>query len=192
MKTFKTYLNETKEIRGDLTFVRYGGLSPVKQKKERGEPENYHYPPANRGIYAFVWPYIELFLVGTGGKFDQRRQTWLRDKQGNRIENPQDWTEETEKIWDKYEKYSTAKTNDGKYYYIEDKKRKKFKYNGEIWHHLKVKQNQILEVQGDWFLTSMFDYKNVLRKEVGRMAVTKKREGFRYSYDHLEVFIEKI
>lgn len=39
-----------------LTFCRVGGLSPVKQKKNKSVPTRY-------GLYAFVYPYIELFFL---------------------------------------------------------------------------------------------------------------------------------
>jgi len=51
------YLNESKSI----IFVRYGGLSKIDQKKY-GISQNFHKAPANKGIFAFTWPYIEDFL----------------------------------------------------------------------------------------------------------------------------------
>lgn len=48
-----------------MKFARVGGLSPVKYKKGAGrfDAKGFHAPPEQHGIYAFIWPYIELFLV---------------------------------------------------------------------------------------------------------------------------------
>jgi hypothetical protein len=47
----------------DLVFARVGGLSPVKYKRVQGKEPTFHYPPPRRrGIYAFVFPYVEPFL----------------------------------------------------------------------------------------------------------------------------------
>ena len=54
-----------------LTLARYGGLSPVKQKHyQKNEKDmNYHTAPEKYGIYAFLWPYIDWFLLsGDTGK----------------------------------------------------------------------------------------------------------------------------
>lgn len=45
-------------------FARVGGLSPVKQKGYDASMPTFHCPPARKGIYAFMWPYIEPFLLG--------------------------------------------------------------------------------------------------------------------------------
>jgi hypothetical protein len=42
-----------------IVFARFGGLSPVKYKKKG---DGFHAPPCKKGIYAFVYPYIEIFL----------------------------------------------------------------------------------------------------------------------------------
>ena len=44
-----------------LEFVRFGGLSPVNHKKFY-KTDSYHSPPRRKGIYAFIFPYIEDFL----------------------------------------------------------------------------------------------------------------------------------
>lgn len=44
-----------------VKFCRYGGLS---RKHQKGYGSlTFHAPPARRGYYAFVWPYIEFFLL---------------------------------------------------------------------------------------------------------------------------------
>lgn len=44
-----------------LEFVRFGGLSPVNHKQFYKQ-ESFHSPPRKKGIYAFIFPYIEDFL----------------------------------------------------------------------------------------------------------------------------------
>jgi hypothetical protein len=40
-----------------MMFHRVGGLSPIKQKGNDSAPAKY-------GFYAFIWPYVEPFLLG--------------------------------------------------------------------------------------------------------------------------------
>jgi len=44
-----------------IKFVRFGGLSPVNHK-EFYKQDSFHSPPCKKGIYAFIFPYIEDFL----------------------------------------------------------------------------------------------------------------------------------
>lgn len=46
-----------KPVGKPITLARVGGLSPNKHKNDRA--------PESRGIYAFIWPQIELFLLGS-------------------------------------------------------------------------------------------------------------------------------
>lgn len=46
-----------------LTFLRWGGLSPVIQKGFKPEMPTYHAPPAKRGLYAFPEGCVERFLL---------------------------------------------------------------------------------------------------------------------------------
>jgi hypothetical protein len=48
-----------------MTFARVGGLSPVTYKLPKGASPNFHFPPPRKkGIYAFIYPYMETFLWG--------------------------------------------------------------------------------------------------------------------------------
>lgn len=47
-----------------VALVRYGGLNMVKQKGNYGN-KTYHSAPERFGFYAFIFPYIELFLIGS-------------------------------------------------------------------------------------------------------------------------------
>lgn len=44
-----------------IKFIRYGGLSSINHKKFY-KMDTFHSPPAKKGIYAFIFPYIEDFL----------------------------------------------------------------------------------------------------------------------------------
>jgi len=68
-------LNESKGV----TLVRFGGLSSVDQKKygiNKDSPDSFHYPPENKGIYAFIWPYIEPFLFAWKIKYGGDSDNW--------------------------------------------------------------------------------------------------------------------
>lgn len=47
-----------------VTLARWGGLSMVRQRKNYGN-DTFHSAPERYGFYAFVFPYIELFLIGS-------------------------------------------------------------------------------------------------------------------------------
>ncbi len=80
-----------KHIRNNILFVRYGSLNATKHdfflnNKNEG---TYHSPPANKGIYAFVYPYIEKFLLSndkySGIKSENPKLTYPRDKNGSKF-----------------------------------------------------------------------------------------------------------
>lgn len=48
----------------NVTLARYGGLNLVNQKNNYGN-DTFHSAPERVGMYAFVFPYIELFLIGS-------------------------------------------------------------------------------------------------------------------------------
>ena len=65
----------------NLKFVRYGGLSPVHQHYNPKMPD-FHSPPARKGFYAFVYPFIEDFLLSSE-IFQPHRMEWIKDHNGN-------------------------------------------------------------------------------------------------------------
>ena len=127
----------------NITFVRWGGLSPIKQKghKKMNEYEKgskifelgYHLPPARKGVYAFVWPFIdESFLIYHSEKH----------------KNPN----------------NHMYTKEGKL-----QKPRKFKYTGEVWHHLEnflKDKNQVISRRGSWVKTYMEDFIFALNKAI--------------------------
>jgi hypothetical protein len=64
-----------------ITFIRFGGLSAVNHKKFY-KGDSYHSPPVKKGIYAFVWPYINDFLWVWKIPFkeDETEADWIKRK----------------------------------------------------------------------------------------------------------------
>jgi len=204
----------------ELEFVTYGGLSLTKQKgynsKTAGTEGHFHEPPAKKGIYAFVWPYIERFLLGGGyadpkkrGKGQRNRVQYVKDKHGNVIDSDHpDFAKSTE--FDKMTSFQRARPGadldsdelgyDKKYKEVlyKDAARKKFKYDGPIWSHLKarVKPHEILDEKGDWIKTDMDVFKKAFHKELTSILRDARKEKYPvaglklYGWDHLEVFID--
>jgi hypothetical protein len=201
----------------DFIFITYGGLSLTKQKghKSASAPDlTPHSPPAKRGIYAFVWPYIERFLLGGEyanpkyrGKGQRNRIQYVRDKDGNIIDsNHPDFEKYSEKgkncnfpIYKDPSKRPRANSfgllgpNDDDEWVAPERwvlynnvKPKKFKYSGDIWHHLAdVPEYSIINRHGNnWVKTDMETFKKAFRKEAPNVD-----DGY-FSMDHLEVFIE--
>lgn len=56
-----------------ISLVRWGGLSIVRQKGNYGN-EGFHTAPERYGFYAFIFPFIDLFLISSTKKaeFDAR------------------------------------------------------------------------------------------------------------------------
>jgi hypothetical protein len=201
-----------KNKKNKAKFIRFGGLSSVKQKGYDPSMPGMHSPPARKGIYAFVWPHIVPFMLGgetwSGIKSKHSKMEYVKDKTGKIEEvneNLTDWTEVNF-----LKKYSTVE-KDGKEVWIKPKQPKTFTYEGEIWHHLgsHLKPNQIVKTKGSWYLTSYQDWEKAFEKE--KHSILKQyhkiwlkdfkqelekielNNPFRFFVkDHLEVFIEKV
>ena len=205
-----------------LDFVTFGGLSLTKQKGYGKEDPSFHSPPARRGIYAFVWPYIEKFLLGGSyadpkqrGKGQRQRMQYVKDKEGNVITSDHP---EFQKHGEKNKNWSFTRTKDNepwdsdKHDYEKETPlhvlynnayRKKFKYEGELWHNLGefVREDRILDRKGEWVKTDMATFKEALKKELHRTmtwdASQAKGKQFRglgtssHIWDNLEVFIDQ-
>jgi hypothetical protein len=202
-----------------LQFVTYGGLSLTKQKGYDSEKvrvaDLFHAPPARKGIYAFVWPYVEKFLLGGNkfvdpkerGKGQRGRIEYVKDKEGNVITTGHTEFEkhsDIQKNWSLTRKRDDASDKnfgdkdfewDKEYYSIlyRNANRKKFSYNGPLWHHLKdgVTQDKILDEKGAWIKTDMDTYRKALLKELHQMNTIKFRHHINTSLDHMEVFIDQ-
>lgn len=191
MKTFRQFAEGKIDLGKKLVFLRFGGLSSVRQKAYQSDDEkmSVHHPPARRGIYAFVLPFFEPFLLGKRS-FDPRRMEWIRDKDGNIID--EDHPEYGHYV--ELEKYGSHMRSNGKHALYRNKKPIKFHYEGDIWHHLAhwVPRNEIIVEKGSWVKTSMQTYRNALNKESSNYDYHRRRTGYSYSMDYMEVFIEKV
>jgi len=202
-----------------MEFVTFGGLSLTKQKGYKGPPTTFHGPPSKRGIYAFVWPYIEKLLLGGSefvdpkkrGKGQRQRITYIRDKNGNVITNKHpDYLSMTDKpngAWSFSRKNKGFNDDDDidydeKYtsFLYNNDYRKKFSYSGPIWHHLgsHVKEENVLDRKNEWVKTDMATFREAFKKELHKMATDAKSQGMNpnrlskgYALDHLEVFIDQ-
>jgi len=82
-------------MKKEILFVRYGGLSPMKQDHyvpDSDPDKTFHNPPRKNGLYAMIKGYEDLFLLGAtchpnhiSGKF-----SWLKDDEGNLIKDSND------------------------------------------------------------------------------------------------------
>ena len=225
-------------IKNNVLFARYGDLSPIvhtkyiknKSNNKNSDPEEwdyhigYHSPPCRKGIYAFVYPYIEKFLLSapsfSGIHSTHPKVTFMKDQNGKKI------VFQTEKI---YEKTSSmlgdlnleslvdplqqseikkflnkqgfwlkdiflAEDKDNFSYLVKRIKPKVFEHTGPLWHHLGEfleSRGSIIEQRGAWVKTEFLDYKLALRKALGGANRTNFRP-WNYSWDRLEVFIEKV
>ena len=191
-----------------IKFVRWGDINPVKQKGYK-KGDTFHASPARKGIYAFVWPLIERFLIPQS-TFDQSRMTWVRRKDGSKI-SYDDTDLEAEK-WKKSGKrlIPVSEAPKGRKlkramkgmhqsepgsvkYLVTMKKPKTFTYKGPIWHHLEsyVSEKDIIDRNGGWIKTGYKAWAKALGRERGDEAAFLRRERMRHSKDHLEVFIER-
>jgi len=184
-----------------IKFSRFGGLSSVNQKGYDKTMPGFHSPPMNRGLYAFIWPLYEPFLLGGDYSNIMSKHSkfeYLKDKNGNYIE----YNDKDDFDSNFMKKYTTI-LKDKKDIWIKPKKPKIFEYYGELWHHLEPKKkNEILSINGSWYLTTYktfikcisIEYSNFKKQERQFMGESTKN-GFKktpITIDHLEVFIEKI
>lgn len=73
-----------------MKFIRFGGLSPLKQDHyDTSDEKGFHNPPRKRGFYTFPYPYIERFLLGSTREPSHisGKSQWLKDEDGNRIKS---------------------------------------------------------------------------------------------------------
>lgn len=177
-----------------LKFARYGGLSSVNQEGYDRNTEDFHGPPAKRGFYAFVWPFIEQFLLGAdctknpkviGAKF-----TYVRDSKGVIIT---DLHPDYESFYSKHDKYWSVNNKEydkfyedhrdlpydnydelwksfnlPRYFLVQKPKPRIFEYNGVLWHHLgtHLKPHLILGTKGSWVKSDMDAYRYALDREM--------------------------
>ena len=178
-------------------FLRFGGLSPVKQRGFTTDKEaTFHSPPARKGVYAFPENCIEIFLLGGGygdpdTKGGANRFTYVKDSKGVRLtQDHPAWKSavESEKYWPKQGKLKEGAVlnEDGEYYDYDDHEQfliekvhpRRFEYTGDIWHHLDTHtpRQKIKQRKGSWVKTSTPAYLEAFK----RMYHSQRKEmGFR-------------
>jgi len=168
-----------------LEFIRWGGLSPVKQKERfisdkilnlnKENFRTFHRPPARKGIYAFVPGAIEMFLVA----------------------------------WKIYNKPDV----DGNYTIKKEYEHaRRFHYSGKLWTHIHVVSSDITyyRQRDSWYETDTDSFEKILKLhkwELSKETTSSKQDSWLigycksfpdfirawkiYSKDHFEVFIER-
>ena len=164
-----------------------------------------HTPPTRNGIYAFVWPYFEPFLLQSP-RLD-REFEYLRDGKGNLIDkNHPEFQVNSDKYRHRVNKQTGIET-------LYDLRRPKiFEYYGPLWHHLEqfVDPKDVLQRKEFWVKTNFDAYVKALKKELHSVLRTdgvesmrgekepsspfwqyrSKRPAQNFYRDHLEVFID--
>ena len=165
-----------------LEFIRWGGLSPVKQERyvpdkilydgleheEFGFFGTFHRPPARKGVYVFIPGFVEMFLVA--------------------------W-----KLYDKYDKIKK-----------EYEHAKRFMYSGKIWTHIYEVDPEITYYRRRdcWYETDTDSLPHLIKVHKWRLCKeacsdewmkmgVKDFSSFMRAWklfdkDHFEVFIERI
>ncbi len=173
-----------------LYFVRYGGLSSVRQDGYQPSMPTFHCPPARRGIYAFVAQTIELFLLGQEA-FDSRRAEWVRDNAGQRIPSGSELAKQLTNDFES-SKFISRTAKDGQRYLARHKKPRRFTYSGVVWCHLPVPRNEILEEKGCWTLTTAPAHERAFWKSFNKRLHAVDLGHPSLLLDDFEVFIEKL
>lgn len=199
-----------------MDFVRWGAMSPQKHVEaklpENSEERYFHTAPTVWGIYAFPQGFVYGWLLGMS--VPHLRQTnrvrWVKDEKGHKVREKDIYGIEDEHKRKKRKKqlshlnhmgskaywsFATEKDFKAKDYscYYWDGPTNKFKYGGDIWHHLEffhyeyndakygywtdpdehpvvlkkiriVPMQDIIERSGSWIKTSIRDYRKALKK----------------------------
>ncbi len=168
-----------------ISLCRYGGLGKhIKQKgnyssKDAIEDEmSFHQAPERRGYYAFIFPYVELFLLGSPVNPSSKNGEYLGNNRGRFLEKEKG----------QYKKFEAT--------------------GGTIWIHLKPKnESMILEKKGSWYKINVSDFSSILKKHIALLKKQNsqwllKEDASRestiglnpfywISKDEMEVFITK-
>jgi len=177
-----------------IKFIRFGGLSSVKQKHylpDHNENNTFHNPPRKKGVYAFPHKYVDKFLLGATDHPAQKNSKtyWIKDEDNNLLKNTEltfddngDYVASKKlkrilkhrkiKLSDvgyQAKKYIPEGNHSGVYlsYYLTAYiKPKIFKYEGEIWHHFidDTKPSEILDRTENWILSTYIDYCKIFKR----------------------------
>ena len=207
-------LTETIKIKPKrIKFVRYGDLNPVKQAGYKKAVRDRFGPPRKRGIYAFVWPFMDLGQISMS-VFDGSRHEWVKRKDGSKIQDgDEDAGSFTKKntTWLKPPPRGPKKNrgmkamaamlpgaspepyNSKEWFLARLKKRKTFSYQGPIWHHLPASPDDVLDSHGRWIKTSYQTWVKALIKSVGSFNKERRQDNTsQEDKGKYEVFIERL
>jgi len=174
-----------------IQFVRFGGLSPVKQLAYG--KDTFHAAPARYGIYCFPETSIERFLLGKG-TFDNRRMIRTTDEEhAFQVWKDAKTAKFFEEHWESMSDDELAKFRKEKSYLAKHCRPRKFSYTGNLWHHLTefVPHKEVLKSKNSWILTSYPVWLKAFQKDFNATRPAN-HDGVNCSKDHLEVFIEKV
>lgn len=178
--------------KNDVTFIRFGGLSPINQKKSY-KTDTFHSAPCKKGFYAFVSFLIEPFLLGGFNPVGTRhsKRVYVKDHDNKKVilgkhykgwidnEDGDEWyiscLEKEDDYEYTYKKYGKQKKlfmtvdyceKTGYEYLTTLKPPKKFKYTKNLWHHLGdyCPRHEIIDVSKQWVLTDFNTYVKALTK----------------------------
>lgn len=165
---------------GKVTLARYGGIGKcIKQKgnfgrykKDSDGEMTYHEAPEKYGYYAFIFPYIELFLLGSPvNKVGKGKDNGMSNGFAGRF---------TEKKSHTYKKFIAS--------------------GGTLWTHLKPrKRSMILEEKGSWYKVNVADFYKIINQTMAKQHGESVGFGYpvginaarAFSNDHFEVFITR-
>tara|TARA_Y100001960_G_scaffold331745_1_gene429766 strand:+ start:1342 stop:1857 length:516 start_codon:yes stop_codon:yes gene_type:complete len=157
-----------------VTLARYGGIGKVvKQKGNYSSNEDdmtFHQAPERYGYYAFIFPYIELFLLGS-----PVNKAGKEDEQPGRSRGR--FVEKKAKIYKKF-----------------------FATDGTLWTHMEPKKrHMVIAERGGWYKVNVSDLHRILENHISESQKAGAKMGFSphqnpYSYfskDDMEVFITR-
>ena len=161
-----------------MKFIRFGGLSPLKQDHyDTSHEKTFHNPPRKRGFYAFPYPYIERFLLSStrDPSHISGKAQWLKDENGNKIKSCDFYIEDAP-YDDKLHSYPI----NPKYLKLLRKLNIKLK---DIGHCIDKKTQEELNKlwEKDDETTEEREYINKLRDDNTFITVLKKPKIFEYS-----------
>ena len=166
-----------------MKFVRFGGLSSVKQTHYEPNSTGYHNPPKKYGIYAMPYPMADLFLLGATNDPKFGKTCYVRNNNNELLKwddhitynhyNETSHTKWTDTLILSSELKSILRKNRIKLgsitfykdYIIYYKKPKIFCYTGLLWHHLGYLGKPAIDyisINKNWYLSTTTQYEKLL------------------------------
>ena len=155
--------SRTRRSRKGITLARVGGLSPVRQRRNPKAPEK-------RGIYAFIWPNIEPFLLGS------------TDPEGI-VKGEDEKSQSIQKRPSRFDQFVEG---------VEPLR--KFRYEGLLWTRLNPGAKALDKRKG-WHLVDAGELSKLAKRQMARQMGDALGQGHPYNYkrlytgEHWEVFV---